>query len=200
MQIKEFSPRFQQFMNWLNEEDALYEFFTAVGSGTFRDFQWLESPPKEWINHSMEWSETDNGHSFWQEKHDAWSRWLLNNPPEIDWQNELDSFLVENNAYQSYYKYCEEDQENPFTKEVEDLIDSVFDWDETDEGESFWDDLNGKWYRHVCEMNNRLKEELHRIDVTITIPDDWAFNTPITKGTSTASIPEPFMPGNVDYR
>ena len=202
MDIEEIPPRLPQFLDWMNKEECLYKFLVGCGKGTASyKFEWLNNTPHEWINQAMEWSATDEGHSFWADKHEDWKRWLRDNPPDIDWQNELDSFLVENHCYTEYYRNVEEGDnvsENPFIREVEDLLDCTFDWD-ADDGID-WDDINSKWQRHIEALSQRLKENITRVEVEITIPDDYAWSTPVTKGTSTAAIPEPFFPGNVAYR
>ena len=65
-------------------------------------------------------------------------------------------FLVENDVLDRYIKYADKEKEKSkytFSRYIRQIIDWAFIWSNTDEGQTFWKELDKKW-RAKCAAEN----------------------------------------------
>lgn len=81
------------------------------------------------------------------------------------WKREFENFLNEKTLLELFnHNYNNENAIFYFdiydhTNHAYDYIINAFDWDLTEQGESFWYDINDQWYDHI-ERNNLIKFDI----------------------------------------
>ena len=65
-------------------------------------------------------------------------------------------FLIENDVLDRYIKYADKEKEKSkytFSRYIRQIIDWAFIWSNTDEGQTFWKELDVKW-QNKCATEN----------------------------------------------